>query len=128
MIELGNYQCLLVPARVAMMPLIYLLPEDMTSFKSCLRHPDFPSQPNFNFFRVCWLFLLFSLGLLEPYTHGTFWTAAVVIYTVTSAVAGYTAASFHSQFSEAGWVNIVFFSATDLFAPLYPSQRSLLIL
>lgn len=68
----------------------------------------FLTNLHLNLFRVCCLFALTSLGLLDPYTHGNLWTAVVVIYTVTSAVAGYTAASFHCQFSETGWVKDFF--------------------
>ncbi|KAL2899448.1 Transmembrane 9 superfamily member 5 [Bienertia sinuspersici] len=70
------------------------------------------------FLVVCWLFLLFSLGLLEPYVHGTFCTAAVVIYTITSAVAGYTAASFHCQFSETGWERSVLLTGILFMGPI----------
>uniref|UniRef100_A0A803N257 Transmembrane 9 superfamily member n=1 Tax=Chenopodium quinoa TaxID=63459 RepID=A0A803N257_CHEQI len=69
-------------------------------------------------FRFCCLFVLTSLGLLVPYTHGTLWTAVVVIYTVTSAVAGYTAASFHCQFSETGWERSVLLTGILFMGPL----------
>lgn len=72
------------------------------------------SYLNLNIIRVCCLFLSTSLGLLEPYTHGTLWTASVQIYTITSAVAGYTAASYHCQFSETGWVSEIILSALYL--------------
>ncbi|XP_057547974.1 transmembrane 9 superfamily member 5-like isoform X2 [Amaranthus tricolor] len=66
---------------------------------------------------VCCLFVLTSLGLLEPYTHGTLWTASVVIYTITSAVAGYTAASYHCQFSETGWERSVLMAGLLFIGP-----------
>uniref|UniRef100_A0A803LD23 Transmembrane 9 superfamily member n=1 Tax=Chenopodium quinoa TaxID=63459 RepID=A0A803LD23_CHEQI len=70
------------------------------------------------FLVFCCLFLLTSLGLLVPYTHGTLWTAVVVIYTVTSAVAGYTAASFHCQYSETGWERSVLLTGILFMGPL----------
>ncbi|KAL9228581.1 hypothetical protein vseg_004143 [Gypsophila vaccaria] len=55
------------------------------------------------FLVVCCLFLLISLGIIEPYSRATLWTSIVVMYTLTSAVAGYTAVSYHRQFAENGW-------------------------
>ncbi|XP_048504263.1 transmembrane 9 superfamily member 5 isoform X2 [Beta vulgaris subsp. vulgaris] len=70
------------------------------------------------FLVVCCLFVLIILGLLDPYTHGTLWTVAVAIYTVMSAVAGYSAASFHCQFSETGWERSVLLTGVLFMGPL----------
>ncbi|XP_059430027.1 transmembrane 9 superfamily member 5-like [Corylus avellana] len=79
-------------------------------------HGDvFRCPPNLSFFcavlgtgtqlltQVFILFLLASFGALYPYNRGALLTSLVLIYSITSAVAGYTAASFHNQFAEAGW-------------------------
>lgn len=50
------------------------------------------------------LFVLAFLGVLYPYNRGTLFTSLVIIYTLTSAVAGYRSAAFYSQFVETGWV------------------------
>nr|KJB55631.1 hypothetical protein B456_009G086000 [Gossypium raimondii] len=52
---------------------------------------------------VCSLFVLVCLGILYPYNRGTLCTALVILYSLTSVVAGYTTASFHCQFAETGW-------------------------
>lgn len=70
------------------------------------------------FLVVCCLFVLTSLGILEPYIRGNLWTAVVVIYSLTSAVAGYTAASFHCQFSETGWERSVLLTGILFMGPL----------
>ncbi|KAB1227199.1 putative phagocytic receptor 1b [Morella rubra] len=49
------------------------------------------------------LFLLAFLGVLYPYNRGALFEALVFVYSITSAVAGYTAASFHNQFADSGW-------------------------
>lgn len=59
--------------------------------------------------RVCFLFILASLGILYPYNLGALSTSLVVIYTLTFTVAGYSTASFHSQFAETGWVILINF-------------------
>ncbi|KAF5470963.1 hypothetical protein F2P56_011445 [Juglans regia] len=49
------------------------------------------------------LFLLAFLGVLYPYNRGALFTSLVLIYSLSSVVGGYVAASFHNQFAEAGW-------------------------
>ncbi|CAL9214169.1 unnamed protein product [Arabidopsis halleri] len=44
------------------------------------------------------LFALAFTGFLYPYNRGMLLTSLVIMYTLTSVVAGYTSASFHSQF------------------------------
>ncbi|KAH0921027.1 hypothetical protein HID58_021045 [Brassica napus] len=47
------------------------------------------------------LFALAFTGFLYPYNSGTLLTSLVIVYTLTSVVAGYTTASFHSHFEGA---------------------------
>ncbi|XP_040994928.1 transmembrane 9 superfamily member 5-like isoform X2 [Juglans microcarpa x Juglans regia] len=49
------------------------------------------------------LFLLAFLGVLYPYNRGALFTSLVLIYSLSSVVGGYIAASFHNQFAETGW-------------------------
>lgn len=49
------------------------------------------------------LFGLAFLGVLYPYNRGALLASLVWIYTITSVIAGYTASSFHNQFTENGW-------------------------
>ncbi|XVF19714.1 hypothetical protein REPUB_Repub11eG0134700 [Reevesia pubescens] len=68
---------------------------------------------------VCGLFLLVCLGVLSPYNRGTLCTALVTLYSVTSVVAGYTAASFHCQFAETGWEWSVLLAGIMYAGPLF---------
>ncbi|CAI5950181.1 unnamed protein product [Closterium sp. NIES-65] len=59
-------------------------------------------------FLVLLMFILTLVGVLYPYNHGASWTALVVIYAMTSAIAGYTSASLYKQMEGTNWAhNIV---------------------
>ncbi|KAG9158106.1 hypothetical protein Leryth_000268, partial [Lithospermum erythrorhizon] len=49
------------------------------------------------------LFILAYIGKLYPYNHGALSASLVIIYVLTSAIAGYTAGSFYKQFAVTGW-------------------------
>lgn len=55
-------------------------------------------------YSVCILFVLAFLGILYPYNRGLLSTSLVLLYSLTSVVAGYITSSFHNQFCDAGWV------------------------
>ncbi|KAF3439443.1 hypothetical protein FNV43_RR17721 [Rhamnella rubrinervis] len=67
---------------------------------------------------VCILFLLAFFGVLYPYNRGALFTSLVLVYTITSVVAGYTAAAFHNQFSETKWVRSVLLAGILYLGPL----------
>lgn len=68
---------------------------------------------------VCLLFALAFLGVLYPYNRGALCTSLLVIYTLTSVVAGYTSASFHNQFTETGWERSVVLTGILYTGPLF---------
>ncbi|KAH1067015.1 hypothetical protein J1N35_032002 [Gossypium stocksii] len=68
---------------------------------------------------VCSLFVLVWLGILYPYNRGTLCTALVILYSLTSVVAGYTTASFHCQFAETGWERSVLLAGIMYAGPLF---------
>ncbi|OMO89169.1 Nonaspanin (TM9SF) [Corchorus olitorius] len=68
---------------------------------------------------VSCLFMLVCLGVLYPYNRGTLCTALVTLYSLTSVVAGYTAASFHCQFAEVGWEKSVLLAGILYAGPLF---------
>ncbi|KAE8729406.1 Transmembrane 9 superfamily member 5 [Hibiscus syriacus] len=68
---------------------------------------------------VCCLFVLVSLGVLYPYNRGTLCTALVILYSLTSVVAGYTTVSFHCQFAETGWGRSVLLAGIMYAGPLF---------
>ncbi|KAK9727006.1 hypothetical protein RND81_05G251500 [Saponaria officinalis] len=70
------------------------------------------------FLVVCCLFVLISLGIIEPYSRGSLWTSIVVMYTLTSALAGYSAVSYHRQFADNGWERSVLLTGVIFVAPV----------
>jgi hypothetical protein len=54
------------------------------------------------------IFLLAIVGVFYPYNRGALFTALVVIYALTSGIAGYTATSFYLQLDGTNWVRHVF--------------------
>ncbi|KAF8049416.1 hypothetical protein N665_2219s0003, partial [Sinapis alba] len=51
------------------------------------------------------IFILALFGVFYPYNRGTLLTALVVIYALTSGIAGYTSASFYCQIQGTNWVS-----------------------
>ncbi|XP_057974782.1 transmembrane 9 superfamily member 5-like [Malania oleifera] len=72
---------------------------------------------------VFFLFILAFVGILYPYSHGALCTSLVIIYSLTSIVAGYTASAFHNQFADTGWERSVLLSGI-----LYPGPLFLIML
>lgn len=70
------------------------------------------------FILICLLFSLVFLGVISPYSHGVLGTSLVMIYNLTSVVAGYTTASFHCQFAENGWERSVLLTGFLYMVPL----------
>lgn len=48
--------------------------------------------------------MLALVGVFYPYNRGALFTALVVIYALTSGIAGYTATSFYCQLEGKNWV------------------------
>ena len=49
--------------------------------------------------------MLSLVGVFYPYNRGALFTALVVIYALTSGIAGYTASSFYCQLEGKNWVS-----------------------
>ncbi|PNX92767.1 phagocytic receptor 1b-like protein [Trifolium pratense] len=54
---------------------------------------------------VIFIFMLALVGVFYPYNRGAFFTALIVIYALTSGIAGYSAASFYYMIDGKNWVN-----------------------
>lgn len=54
------------------------------------------------------IFLLALVGVFYPYNRGALFTALVVIYALTSGIAGYIATSFYCQLEGTNWVCTAF--------------------
>lgn len=50
------------------------------------------------------IFLLALVGVFYPYNRGAFFTALIVIYSLTSGVAGYTSTNLYLQLEGNNWV------------------------
>lgn len=50
------------------------------------------------------IFMLALVGVFYPYNRGALFTALVVIYALTSGIAGYIATSFYCQLEGTNWV------------------------
>ncbi|KAH7561235.1 hypothetical protein ACOSQ2_016349 [Xanthoceras sorbifolium] len=92
---------------------VFRCPQKMTLFSAVL------GVGNQLLTMVCILFVLAFLGFLYPYNRGLLSTSLVFIYTLTSVVGGYSAASFHNQFSNTGWEKSVVLAGIIYLGPLF---------
>ncbi|GMP25586.1 hypothetical protein CsSME_00002383 [Camellia sinensis var. sinensis] len=65
------------------------------------------------------IFLLALVGVFYPYNRGALFTALVVIYALTSGIAGYTAASFYYQLEGSNWVRNLLLTGSLFCGPLF---------
>uniref|UniRef100_A0A0E0EIA3 Transmembrane 9 superfamily member n=1 Tax=Oryza meridionalis TaxID=40149 RepID=A0A0E0EIA3_9ORYZ len=65
------------------------------------------------------IFLLAIVGVFYPYNRGALFTALVVIYALTSGIAGYTATSFYLQLEGTNWVRNLILTGCLFCGPLF---------
>ncbi|KAJ0907805.1 putative nonaspanin (TM9SF), MFS transporter superfamily [Helianthus annuus] len=65
------------------------------------------------------IFILALVGVFYPYNRGALFTALVVIYALTSGIAGYTAASFYHQLEGTNWVRNLLLTGCLFCGPLF---------
>ncbi|CAL9758933.1 unnamed protein product [Musa acuminata subsp. burmannicoides] len=65
------------------------------------------------------IFLLALVGVFYPYNRGALYTALVVIYALTSGIAGYTASSFYMQLEGTNWVRNLLLTGCLFCGPLF---------
>ncbi|BBN04783.1 ABC-2 type transport system permease protein [Marchantia polymorpha subsp. ruderalis] len=65
------------------------------------------------------IFMLALVGVFYPYNRGALYTALVVIYALTSGIAGYTASSFYKQLEGNNWVRNIILTAALFCGPLF---------
>lgn len=71
------------------------------------------------FILAVFIFLLALVGVFYPYNRGALFTALVVIYALTSGIAGYTAASFYGQLEGKNWVRNLLLTGALFCGPLF---------
>ncbi|KAE8684681.1 Transmembrane 9 superfamily member 2 [Hibiscus syriacus] len=59
------------------------------------------------------------VGVFYPYNRGALFTALVVIYALTSGIAGYTAATFYGQLEGTNWVRNLLLTGSLFCGPLF---------
>ncbi|XP_049403846.1 transmembrane 9 superfamily member 2-like [Solanum stenotomum] len=64
------------------------------------------------------IFLMALVGVFYPYNRGALFTALLVIYALTSGVAGYTSTSFYCQLEGTNWVKNLVWTGCLFFGPL----------
>ncbi|XP_050234786.1 transmembrane 9 superfamily member 2-like [Mercurialis annua] len=65
------------------------------------------------------IFILALVGVFYPYNRGALFTALVVIYALTSGIAGYTATSFYCQLEGNNWVRNLLLTGCLFCGPLF---------
>ncbi|CAG7895084.1 unnamed protein product [Brassica rapa] len=65
------------------------------------------------------IFMLSLVGVFYPYNRGALFTALVVIYALTSGIAGYTASSFYCQLEGKNWVRNLLLTGGLFCGPLF---------
>ncbi|KAK2635613.1 hypothetical protein Ddye_030405 [Dipteronia dyeriana] len=65
------------------------------------------------------IFMLALVGVFYPYNRGALFTALVVIYALTSGIAGFTAASFYCQLEGKNWVRNLLLTGCLFCGPLF---------
>ncbi|GMI85518.1 hypothetical protein like AT5G37310 [Hibiscus trionum] len=65
------------------------------------------------------IFILALVGVFYPYNRGALFTALVVIYALTSGIAGYTSASFYCQLEGENWVRNLLLTGSLFCGPLF---------
>ncbi|WOK92723.1 transmembrane 9 superfamily member 2-like [Canna indica] len=65
------------------------------------------------------IFLLALVGVFYPYNRGALFTALVIIYALTSGIAGYTATSLYMQLEGTNWVKNLLLTGCLFCGPLF---------
>ncbi|KAK8588662.1 hypothetical protein V6N13_087567 [Hibiscus sabdariffa] len=71
------------------------------------------------FTMAIFFFILAIVGVFYPYNRGVLLTTLVVIYALTSGIAGYTAASFYCQLEGTNWVRNLLLTGSLFCGPLF---------
>ncbi|KAI9087924.1 hypothetical protein K1719_030254 [Acacia pycnantha] len=65
------------------------------------------------------IFILAFFGVFYPYNRGALFTALVVIYALTSGVAGYTSTTFYCQLEGTNWIRNLLLTGFLFTGPLF---------
>lgn len=65
------------------------------------------------------IMIMAIMGLFHPHRHGAINTAAVLLYALTSCVAGYVSSSFYRKFNGERWVGNIILASSLFTAPFF---------
>ncbi|EPS73381.1 hypothetical protein M569_01372, partial [Genlisea aurea] len=68
---------------------------------------------------MVFIFILSLVGVFYPYNRGALFTALILIYALTSGVAGYTSASFYRQLEGEFWIRNLLLTGGLFSGPLF---------
>ncbi|KAJ9557812.1 hypothetical protein OSB04_012426 [Centaurea solstitialis] len=88
-------------------------------FALCTNPPDTILCLANDFCSTIFIFILALVGVFYPYNRGALFTALVVIYALTSGIAGYTASSFYCQLEGTNWVRNLLLTGSLFCGPLF---------
>ncbi|XP_074579396.1 transmembrane 9 superfamily member 2-like [Curcuma longa] len=92
---------------------VFRFPNNKSLFAACL------GSGTQLFTLTVFIFVLALVGVFYPYNRGSLFTALVVIYALTSGIAGYTATSFYCQLEGTNWVRNLLLTGCLFCGPLF---------
>lgn len=92
---------------------VFRFPQNKSLFSACL------GSGTQLFALTVFIFILALVGVFYPYNRGALFTALVVIYALTSGIAGYTATSFYCQLEGTNWVRNLLLTGCLFCGPLF---------
>ncbi|KAG6490672.1 transmembrane 9 superfamily member 3-like [Zingiber officinale] len=92
---------------------VFRFPKNKSLFAACL------GSGTQLFALTVFIFILALVGVFYPYNRGSLFTALVVIYALTSGIAGYTATSFYCQLEGTNWVRNLLLTGCLFCGPLF---------
>ncbi|CAL9173117.1 transmembrane 9 superfamily member 3-like [Musa acuminata AAA Group] len=92
---------------------VFRFPKNKSLFAACL------GSGTQLFALTVFIFVLALIGVFYPYNRGALFTALVVIYALTSGIAGYTATSFYCQLEGTNWVRNLLLTGCLFCGPLF---------
>ncbi|CAA7401327.1 unnamed protein product [Spirodela intermedia] len=92
---------------------VFRFPQNKSLFAACL------GSGTQLFTLTIFIFILALVGVFYPYNRGALFTALVVIYALTSGIAGYTATSFYCQLEGTNWVRNLLLTGCLFCGPLF---------
>ncbi|OAY85243.1 Transmembrane 9 superfamily member 3 [Ananas comosus] len=92
---------------------VFRFPKNKSLFAACI------GSGTQLFALTVFIFILALVGVFYPYNRGALFTALVVIYALTSGIAGYVATNFYCQLEGTNWVRNLLLTGCLFCGPLF---------